>query len=525
MRIVLATAVLALTFVACGPAATDDPAQPDTTATETDTPTSEPDGSGIGLKLDCGDTYYLDSYWDYFDDYWEMSPSARPAAAGGVPRRDCSFRWSGGSPAFDTAAIVGLYSASGEQGSPGIAADLPYHPPGQYEVSMRVEDANGAVEEVSGSIVWAWRSAPTNRGFRVRLEKPVANAEMQTGEDVQIIAVAEASGFDEPDAGMWLWKPRTGDKVVSLVNELLSGGFTAEWEFGDGTKRMVPVGGARGSFMEETGGFDLRLEETHSYDKPGGYVITVTVNDERWDRIATAKQSVTVVEPPVAIVEEPTETAPTPTSEPVPLEDGILVDIHRVTAKGEPRNGYITGEITNTNSVRVRIRSMYLELSDGTRPKSAALGFDTLEPGETTPFMEVYPTAEGEAAKTVIGVAEWQVQPAKEPLDRDLAEQIEVSDIQTSETGSAQGFQYYQVRVTLTNKSDTLVRVSARMTLRQDGEVIYIGHRGGSVDDVEPGASETLFLGTTISPEEPVTIEITPHAACRELRDGVSHPC
>ncbi|MDA1215834.1 MAG: PKD domain-containing protein [Chloroflexi bacterium] len=377
---------------------------------------------------------------------------------------------------------------------------------------MRVEDANGMVGQISGPVIWAWDSPPAERGFSVRLDEPTTS-NFETGEDVRLAATGEAVGFGEPETAGW--DLPTSNEIASLVDELLSGNIIAEWDFGDGTKSVGPVPGVRESFIEETDGFDLQLTETHVYEKPGSYNLTLTVTDERWDRVATVTQAVTVV--------DATAPEPTPTAAPVAHEDGIRVDIHRVTARGAPGYGWVTGEITNTNFVPVRIRSMYLELSDGTRPQSAFLLFDILEPGQTTPFIEQYQTTEGEAARTVLGVAEWRVDAvtesarSEEVRRRELSEQIGTSVIQVTELNTAvdDGFEHYQIRVTLTNNSSNMVRLSARVTLRENGEVIYVGHRSGSANDRAPGESETFFLGTTIELTPRVSIEITPLALCR----------
>ena len=120
------------------------------------------------------------------------------------------------------------------------------------------------------------------------------------GERFEIAVDAFAFGFDDDLQG------EVGEQVGFLY-DLLSGDTAASWDFGDGTKRTTPILPLTVEAIEDGENItrkreiDVSLGESHAYQNPGEYEVTVTVTDELYQR--TGKASV------VVRVEEETETA------------------------------------------------------------------------------------------------------------------------------------------------------------------------------------------------------------------------
>jgi hypothetical protein len=187
------------------------------------------------------------------------------------------------------------------------------------------------------------------------------------------------------------------------------------------------------------------------------------------------------------------------------------VAVHRVTGAVElvagQWFGQVTGEITNTNLEQARIDSMQFSLSGGLTSRSAVLLYDTLEPGETTPFRAMYLLAEGAPPATVEGIASWRVQPSDAVVDRSLASQVTVESPTLSDKPDFGTYRYQGV-VALVNDSGQCLRVYVRAVVRDDGDVIDLR----SVSFTGSMAAGRRVVAAWGSPIAPVDVEIVPIA-------------
>lgn len=98
--------------------------------------------------------------------------------------------------------------------------------------------------------------------------------------------------------------------------DFLSGDVKAEWDFGDGSKEteLITPGRPFVDFETRYRGIDSELVQSHAYKKPGNYLLTLTVRDERHGRAGSSARRVIVEAPAVP----PTEAAPPTEAESAP---------------------------------------------------------------------------------------------------------------------------------------------------------------------------------------------------------------
>ena len=83
--------------------------------------------------------------------------------------------------------------------------------------------------------------------------------------------------------------------------DFLSGDVKAEWDFGDGSKEteLITPGRPFVDFETRYREIDSELVQSHAYKKPGNYLLTLTVRDERHGRAGSSARRV-IVEAPAA---------------------------------------------------------------------------------------------------------------------------------------------------------------------------------------------------------------------------------
>ena len=477
-------AAIPLTFsiVSCG----GEPAAP--TAS---TPTNAADG--FDARIDCGEAEFeLDLYAGIEDE---------------SGNRGCWLSWPATAPEYDLRVTFGGFDLETTVGAitqvvggrVQSAVSVPVQPPGRYDLAFTVEDALGRVSEASTSIEWWWRTGPAQRGWTAAFDGGPTSS-FGTGLQASFSGMATAMRF-KTGSPTPPWKLRQPAEIIELLEERLSSGIEAEWDFGDGTRESVTLPRTSSSWPDDLDGQTVPFTRGHTYQTPGTYTVTVTLTDPVWDRTASATHTVDITGP----------VTPTPTPGPASLSDGVRVAVHRVTGAVElvagQWFGQVTGEITNTNLEQARIDSMQFSLSGGLTSRSAVLLYDTLEPGETTPFRAMYLLAEGAPPATVEGIASWRVQPSDAVVDRSLASQVTVESPTLSDKPDFGTYRYQGV-VALVNDSGQCLRVYVRAVVRDDGDVIDLR----SVSFTGSMAAGRRVVAAWGSPIAPVDVEIVPIA-------------
>ncbi len=267
---------------------------------------SLPSESLIDLKIDCDV-----SGIHYLDDYVQDEADATSLL--------CRFRWQGGTPSYDISYTLGPISGGfteitkGERLPDSGRTEYrflilpPVMPPGRHELYVEVTDSAGEMAEAVSYISWSWRSGSANL-ISVDFIEPESNAvTINLGEKLKSSALVFALGFDNG-----IVETTLASEKAALAYDFLSGSVTAEWDFGDGvkqTERITPKPAYETSdyrFRQ----IDSSLAQNHTYKKPGTYEVTLTVKDERYDRIGSATLRVLVESPTVPPTEVESAAVP-----------------------------------------------------------------------------------------------------------------------------------------------------------------------------------------------------------------------
>ena len=239
-----------------------------------------------------------------------------------IPPRVCTAFWFEGTPAFDVRVTLGpllfinqeAVTKTNDGGAFEYGVLLPLMPSGTHELSIDVVDSSGEFQaQASIPIHFGWNDN-RNGSVEVKLtEPPSGPIEVAPGERFEIAVKAFALGFDDTEVGEAVGF-RQGQRTEFLY-DLLADDVVASWDFGDGSVRTTPIRPLSATGFDDEGDsiirnreIDVSLTESHAYQAPGDYEVTVTVTDELYERRGSANLRVVVREPETLATPETEES-------------------------------------------------------------------------------------------------------------------------------------------------------------------------------------------------------------------------